>query len=81
MQQKELESREMSREEIVAMHHPPMIDVNDIVSATRIGDATVYILNTVTKNLSPEELARRRRKFTQTSWQAIHNLRARGIDV
>ena len=81
MPQEILETRELSRTEILAMHHPPMINVDDIVSARQTGATVVYIMNTITKTLSPEEMKRRRRQFTQTSWQVIHNLRARGVDV
>lgn len=77
----QIETRELSRVEILAIQHPSMIDVNDIVSARQTGATIVYIMNTITKTLSSEELARRRREFTRISWQVVHTLRARGIDI
>lgn len=74
-------SRELSREEILAMKHPPCICVDDITSARQTGTTVVYILNTITKTLPPEELARRRHHFAQTSWQAVHHLRTCGANI
>ena len=75
------ETRELSREEILAMRHPPFIDIDDIRSAHQTGGTVVYILCTEKKAVMPEELARRRHQFVKTSWQAVHHLRDNGVDI
>lgn len=77
----QMQSRLLSREEILAMKHPPYVNVDDILSVRQTGATVVYVMDTIIKTLTPEELERRRRHFTETSWQIIHNLRMRGIDV
>lgn len=77
----QIQSRLLCREEILAMEHPLYINVDDIISASQTGATTVYLMKTIIKALSPEELERRRRHFAQTSWQIVQNLRMQGIDV
>lgn len=56
------------------------IPKEDIVATYHFGSAVCHVANTALK-VSPEEMAARKKRVAQVSWEIVLHMRELGIDV